>query len=111
QDRVIGFLNLNCRQLGFYSTTHAEHLMAFAAQAATAIQNAQLYKTAQHAAVLADRQRLSRELHDAVSQLLFSSSMIADALPRTLPSEVASPKLLQNLDRLKRLNRGALAEM
>ena len=58
--------------------------------------------------VLEERQRLSRDLHDAVSQMLFASSLIAEALTRG----AGSPEKLQyNLERLQRLNRGALAEM
>lgn len=56
-----------------------------------------------------ERRRLARDLHDAVSQSLFSASLMAEALPRLWgrkPEVVA-----QNLTELHRLTRGALAEM
>jgi signal transduction histidine kinase len=49
--------------------------MAIAQQAAIAIENARLYERAQEAAVLEERQRLSRELHDSVSQALYSIAL------------------------------------
>lgn len=58
--------------------------------------------------ILEERQRLSRDLHDAVSQMLFSSSITAEALTRL---KGQPEKLQQNLERLQRLNRGASAEM
>ncbi len=44
KDEVIGFLNLDSSTPGFYTQEHARRLQSFADQAATAIQNAQLYE-------------------------------------------------------------------
>jgi signal transduction histidine kinase len=60
-------------------------------------------------AVLEERQRISRELHDAVNQLLFSASVVAESLPRLWERE--PEKVLPQLTRLGRLTRGAMAEM
>jgi signal transduction histidine kinase len=68
-----------------------------------------LRKSEMEQAVATERNRLARELHDAVSQTLFSGSLIAEALPdiwATAPQEVGA-----YLDDLQQLNRGALAEM
>jgi NarL family two-component system sensor histidine kinase LiaS len=48
--------------------------------------NAELTEQVKHAAVTEERQRLARELHDAVSQQLFAISMTMAALKRTLAS-------------------------
>ena len=56
------------------------HLLA--QRAGLAIQNARLFEQAEQAAVLEERQRLAHELHDAVTQTLFSASLIAEVLPR-----------------------------
>jgi len=60
-------------------------------------------------AVVAERSRLARELHDAVTQTLFSASLLAEALPATWErSSVDGRRLLKEL---RQLSRGALAEM
>ena len=46
--------------------------------------NAQLAEQARISAIVEERQRLARELHDAVSQQLFAISMTATAVRRTL---------------------------
>ena len=57
----------------------------------------------------AERTRLARELHDAVTQTLFSANLIADVIPRIWKR---SPEEgMQNLEELRQLTRGALAEM
>jgi len=50
--------------------------------------NARLAQQAKLSAVVEERQRLARELHDAVSQQLFAISMTATALARTLDKDV-----------------------
>lgn len=48
----VGFLNLDSARAGFYSAQHAERLMAFADQAAIAIENARLYEEVQRLAIM-----------------------------------------------------------
>jgi nitrate/nitrite-specific signal transduction histidine kinase len=83
--------------------------IALAQRAAMAIENAQLYQQAQFAATVEERQRLARELHDAVTQTLFSSSLIADVLPRIWERNPEEGR--RRLEELRQLTRGALAEM
>lgn len=56
-----------------------------------------------------ERDRLARNLHDAVTQTLFSASAIAEATPRIWEKDEALGR--QYLERLPTLLRGALAEM
>jgi PAS domain S-box-containing protein len=56
-----------------------------------------------------ERTRLARDLHDAVSQTLFSTSLIAEVLPRLW--EKNKDAGLQKLEEVRQLTRGALAEM
>ena len=56
-----------------------------------------------------ERQRLARDLHDAVTQTLFSASLIAEVLPRLWMKD--RPEAERRLEELRRLTRGALAEM
>ncbi|MBP1703782.1 MAG: signal transduction histidine kinase, partial [Chloroflexi bacterium] len=60
-------------------------------------------------AVLDERNRLARELHDAVTQTLFSASLVAEALPATWERDPQEGRGL--LKELRSLSRGALAEM
>ncbi len=68
-----------------------------------------LARRAADAAVIEERSRLARELHDAVTQTLFSASLIAEALPSVW--EADREEGLQLLKDLRQLSRGALAEM
>src|SRR5262249_15351935 len=84
-------------------------VQALAQRAGLAIQNARLFEQAQKVATAEERQRLARELHDAVTQTLFSASLIAEVLPRLWTRD---PDLgMHRLEQLRRLTRGALAEM
>ncbi len=95
--------------MDFFRPIHAQRLQAFADQAATAIQNAKLFRQTQNAAALEERQRLARDLHDAVSQNLWTASIIAEVLPALWEKDHEDAK--HNLDHLRRLTKGALAEM
>jgi len=68
-----------------------------------------LAQKAAEAAVAAERSRLARDLHDAVTQLLFSASLIAEALPAIWENNQEEGREL--LAEMRRLSRGALAEM
>ena len=108
-DEVIGFIMLYSFSPGFFSQIHGQPLFAFANQAAIAINNARTFQQAQKLAALEERQRLARDLHDAVSQTLFSASFIADSLPHLIKND---PQEAENsIDRLSRLTKGALMEM
>ncbi len=69
----------------------------------------QKLQEAQQVAVLAERNRLARDLHDAVTQTLFSVSLIAEVLPRLW--ERSPDEGRRRLEELRQLSRGAVAEM
>jgi signal transduction histidine kinase/ligand-binding sensor domain-containing protein len=92
-----------------FSDEELELAVALADQAALAIENARLYEHAKELAAVEERQRLARDLHDAVSQTLFSASLIAEALPDLWQSSPEEGQQL--LEKLRQLSRGALAEM
>lgn len=72
QEQLRGWLFLYHRQAGAYTSHHAALAQTIAHQAATAIENAHLFAQTRRLAALEERQRLARELHDSVSQVLYS---------------------------------------
>jgi len=107
--KVIGVLDTQSDKVNDFDETDLAVLQSLAHQAGSAIENARLYEQAQQAAVLEERARLARDLHDAVTQTLFSASLLAEALPASWESDHQEGEKL--LDEIKNLNRGALAEM
>jgi nitrate/nitrite-specific signal transduction histidine kinase len=107
--RKLGFFILGKLEPGQLSPEELFLLSSIGKQIGVAMENARLYEHAEQAAIAAERNRLARELHDAVTQTLFSANLIADVIPRIWKR---SPEEgLQNLEELRQLTRGALAEM
>jgi signal transduction histidine kinase len=109
QDEARGALTLYYAQPRAFTDEEVGLASAFAAQAALAIENARLQAQARQAAALEERQRLARELHDAVTQTLFSTALIGEVLPELWEVDPAEGRA--RLEELRRLTRGALAEM
>jgi nitrate/nitrite-specific signal transduction histidine kinase len=86
-----------------------ELLNAIGLQVGVAIENTHLISRQKEAATVEERQRLARDLHDAVTQTLFSASLIADVLPRIWDRNPEEAR--RRLEELRQLSRGALAEM
>jgi signal transduction histidine kinase len=88
-------------------------VQAIADQAAVAVENSRLFGDAEHNATLVERQRLARELHDSVSQALFSMTLHARTAERHLATRAIPDQdpLALSIATLAELTRGALAEM
>jgi signal transduction histidine kinase len=72
-EQTIGFIFAACKTVPGGFTERDERLVSlFAAHAAIALTNARLYERGRELSVLQERARLARDLHDAVSQKLFS---------------------------------------
>jgi PAS domain S-box-containing protein len=104
-----GSFTVGLRRPHQFSEQERRLLSALAQRAGLAIQNARLYEQAQQAAALEERQRLARELHDAVTQTLFSTALIAEVIPQLW--DIDENEARARLSDLRRLTRGALAEM
>lgn len=71
--------------------------------------NAELASKARVTAVVEERQRLARELHDAVSQQLFAISMTATAVSRTLEQDLDKAK--RQIELIEEMAAAAQSEM
>jgi PAS domain S-box-containing protein len=107
---TIGALSIEHDQPRAYTSSQAAMALAIANQAAIAIENARLYRQARRLAVMEERQRLARELHDSVSQALYSIALGTHTalalLERENPVRAAKP-----LEYVLSLADAALAEM
>jgi signal transduction histidine kinase len=81
----------------------------FARQISLALEQADLRDEREREAIAGERNRLARDLHDAVTQTLFSASVVAEALPRVMERDPEEAR--RALEDLRLWTRGALAEM
>lgn len=109
KERLFGVFNVNYLKPRAFGETELRLFVALAQRASLAIENAQLYEQARLVAAVEERQRLARELHDAVTQSLFSASLIAEVLNRLWEKNPEEGR--RRLEELRQLTRGALAEM
>jgi PAS domain S-box-containing protein len=107
--RVIGVLSLSFRDPRVFDDEERSFIQILAQHCAQALERARLAVQAQQAAALEERQRLARDLHDAVSQSLFTASMLAEMLPILWERNPA--KARESTQQLARVSRSALAEM
>lgn len=83
-EKVIGGLGIAHAAPNHYSERDASLVQAIANQASVAIENARLYEQAHELAVMHERQRLARDLHDSVTQSLYSLMLMAEAARRQI---------------------------
>ncbi len=108
--KVIGVLDAQSVHLDAFDDSDMMVLQSLADQTAVAIENAQLLKQAQQLAVIEERNRLARELHDSVTQALYGITLHAEAAFRQLEAannELANEQLVE----LRNTAQEALREM
>ena len=106
-DEVFGCINIE--GLRPFDDDDVSSVQIIADHLAVAIKNARLSSEARQAAVMRERQRLARDLHDAVSQALSSISMMSQSLVSAWRRDPAEGE--RRTHRLEELARLALAEM
>ncbi|MBX7185152.1 MAG: GAF domain-containing protein [Vicinamibacteria bacterium] len=105
--RVLGVLNVEDRRP--FDVDDAASLQVVADHLAVAIHNADLHAKAQRDAVHGERRRLSRDLHDSVTQLLFSLSLLAQSIGPSWRRSTEEGE--RKADRMVQLSSVALREM
>jgi signal transduction histidine kinase/PAS domain-containing protein len=108
-DEVYGGLVLYYAAPRRFTPKEVELANKLADQVALAIENIRRKQQAAEAAATQERNRLARDLHDAVTQAIFSANLIADALPRVWEHDPDEGQ--RGLQQLHLLTQGALAEM
>lgn len=81
-EEVYGGIGLYYPEQRHFSDEEIELAVAFGAQAALAIENARLRQQAEMGAIIEERARLARELHDSVTQSLYSLTLLAEGWRR-----------------------------
>ena len=109
QDQVYGGMLLYYGETRDFCQEEMDLAVALGDQVALAIGNDQLRRQVEEAATSAERDRLARDLHDAVTQTLFSASLIAEAMPHIWEQNPQEGR--RGLEELRRLTRAAAAEM
>lgn len=109
KDEPYGGLMLYYVEPRKFSAEEIELAVMFGDQAVLAIENARLRTRAERTAVAAERNRIARDLHDSVTQTLFSATLIAEVLPKLVQRN--GKEGMKRLEELRQLTRGALAEM
>lgn len=110
REQVFGFLGMELSAEGRNITSEEANLLGvFSIDIAQLIEISRLYEHTRMLITAEERNRLARELHDSVTQTLFTASVLAEATPRLWDKDQAIAR--QNMDKLSLLIRGALAEM
>ncbi|BFO16092.1 two-component system sensor histidine kinase [Streptomyces sp. KM77-8] len=83
-----------------FSGKETEPLQVFAAQAAVAMELAERRADAEQIALLEDRDRIARDLHDLAIQRLFATGMTLQSAGRRVQDPMASERILRAVDDL-----------
>ncbi len=108
--KLVGAFHLGARGVRPFAPEEMSLLAAIGQQVGVAMENARLYEQAEESAAIAERNRLAHELHDSVTQSLYSVTLYAEAAARLL----STGKHLEAADHLRELRdtaQEALREM
>ena len=103
-----GVLVVGSPRVHAFSDSQVELLSALADQAAIAIDNARLYAQARELAVLEERNRMAREMHDTLAQGFTGIVLQLEAAEQVLGDDV--DETLEHLSRARQLARDSLNE-
>ncbi len=108
--RLVGAIQMGAPETRAFALEELSLLAAISQQVGLAVENARLYEQAEQVAATAERGRLARELHDSVTQSLYSIMLYAEAAARAL-AEGDKPPAIEYLQELRATAQEALREM
>ena len=109
-NEIIGVISVYRQSDGFFRTEEIALLSTIADEIAVIIENVRLRKQTEQSAVLEERQRLARELHDSATQALYSLTLFASAC-RELVQKGDLDRLSSNIEKINLISLQALKEM
>ena len=107
--RVIGTLDVQSSDLDGFSPEDIVVIQSLGDQVSIALENARLYQRSRDLAVLEERNRIARELHDSVTQSLFSIDLHARAIATYLRQNPV--KAQEQIHQLRQITKESLQEM
>jgi len=106
-DERFGILNIASPNKTHFTNEELALLEAVALQIGTAIKRIKLVENEQRHLLMEERNRIARDLHDSVNQLLFSVALTARGAKEVVTDEATK----ETLDYIQQLAREALQEM
>ena len=104
-------VRLESKRTGVFADPDEDLLSAFALFLGAALQNAKSHQQSLASAKWAERRKLAADLHDAVSQRLFSANLIAKAASLMLSDQMDTEHIQDRLVRLQELLAESQEEM
>jgi signal transduction histidine kinase len=109
-EQIIGTLDVQHDRINTFSEEDVLIIQSLGDQIVVAIENAHLYDQSRELAVLEERTRLARELHDSVTQSLYSLVLLTEGWRRMLNSN-GDGQVDDYLSRIGEIAQQALKEM
>jgi signal transduction histidine kinase len=109
-EEVIGTLDVQSGEPDAFTPEDVLLIQSLGDQIAIAIENARLYKQSQLLAIVEERNRLARDMHDSVIQSLYSLGLLIEGW-RQMSADGDAPALRDVLNRTAEINQQVLREM
>ncbi len=109
-NQAIGTLDVQSAELDAFAEQDLLVIQSLGDQIAVAIENARLYDRSQELAVLEERTRLARELHDSVTQSMYSVVLLTEGWRRSIRNG-GEAHVDEYLARIGEINQQGLKEM
>ncbi len=107
-DKVLGVLDIESTEVDAFGEADLFTAQTLADQLAIAIENARLYEETRQIAVMEERNRMAREIHDTLAQGFSGIIMQLEAAEQALGEDVAAAE--RHINQAKSLARKSLAE-